>query len=100
MLTVMLSDRWLSLNHDTMEDLLIKANHQVWSEIERDNIIDAALQHFMQKHHKRQLDSTSSSDLGVPPKELKLGSLNETKEDSDSDTGSRPRCSDGEYEWS
>ena len=43
-LSAMLSDRRLSLRHDTMEDLLIiKANDRLWTANERDAIIDSAL---------------------------------------------------------
>ena len=40
-LTCMLSDKRLSLNHNTMENLLmIKINNKVWSESEKNGIID------------------------------------------------------------
>ena len=56
-LTSMLSDRRLSLNHNTMEDLLlIKANHHAWEELEREKILEDALRAFLMKRRKRVTD--------------------------------------------
>ena len=68
-LTAMLSDCRLSLNHSTMENLmLIKANHLAWSERDRDEIIDDALEHFLSsKRRVLQLDTTPFGALGVQP---------------------------------
>ena len=53
-LTAMLSDRRLSLSHQSMADLLlIRANHTVWSDNERQDIIEAALTSFTSKRRKR-----------------------------------------------
>ncbi|XP_077989284.1 zinc finger protein 862-like [Glandiceps talaboti] len=67
-LTAMLTDRRLSMNHETMEDLLvIKANHLVFTEMERSEIIESALDEFMQKRRKLQIDNAKFCELGVPP---------------------------------
>lgn len=87
-LTAMLSDRCLSLNHDTMEDLLlIRANHLIWSAAERDAFIETAVNSFLQTRRKmktdrgsglcvasavRDLDCDSSSTSGPPQKAAKL----------------------------
>ena len=47
-LTAMLLDRRLCLSHETMEDLLlIKTNDGVWTNSEREDIIETALQKFL-----------------------------------------------------
>ena len=66
-LTALLSDRRLSMTHDTMADLLlIRVNHQAWSENERDEIINDALKQYMQTRRKLKIDSGCSE----PPKKL------------------------------
>ena len=73
-LTCLLTDRRLSLNHNTMENLLlIKANHLAWSDTERSEIIEDALNKHMKTKRKLQIDSTAFNMLGVPvPKRQKL----------------------------
>ncbi|XP_038063160.1 zinc finger protein 862-like [Patiria miniata] len=91
MLTAMLSDRRLSLSHTTMEDLLvIKANHQVWSESERDDIIEASLKNFMSsKRRKRQVQNSTPNFATVEhghsmPKKMKCSNVaNSDTQDSD-----------------
>ena len=91
-LTSMLSDRRLSLNHNTMEDLLlIKANHLVWEEHERDDILEDALKLFMLKRRKLVPDD----GVEVGPKKIKLSEDNLqisdidscSSSDTDSDSG-------------
>ena len=49
-LTLLLSDRRLSLHHETMEDLmLIKCNNKNWGCQEREDIIERALEICMSK---------------------------------------------------
>ena len=80
-LTSMLSDRRLSLNHNTMEDLLlIKANHHSWEELERDEILEDALKVFMSKRRKRVTDD------GPGPKKIKLSEDNHFQQISDSES--------------
>ena len=65
-LTAMLSDRRLSLNHDTMANLLIlRAKHLVWTDVERENLIDSALHSFMQTRRKLKLASSDKTPLDV-----------------------------------
>jgi hypothetical protein len=59
MLTAMLSDRRLSLKHETMENLLmIKVNHLMWNDLERGEILEVALAKYMEKRRKIQIDAT------------------------------------------
>ena len=62
-LTHMLTDRRLSLKHKTMENLLlIKINDFVWSEGEKDEILEKALDTYMTgKRRKRVVDVPSNS---------------------------------------
>lgn len=56
-LTAMLTDRRLSLLHDTMADLLlIRANHSIWSEQERQDFISCALQKYLSTRRKSRLE--------------------------------------------
>ena len=57
LLTLLLSDRRLSMSHTTMEDLmLIKGNDKVWSTGERNEILFRAVQIYMEKQQKTRLD--------------------------------------------
>ena len=45
------------MSHGTMEDLLlIKGNNSLWSEKDRQDILETALDHYMTKHRKLQVD--------------------------------------------
>lgn len=53
-LTCMLSDRRLNLKHSTMEDLLmIKINNLVWNPTEREELMEASLENFMETRRKQ-----------------------------------------------
>lgn len=60
-LTSMLSDRRLSTGHTTMENLLlIKINDFSWSDQDREEIIDSALEKYLMKRRVRRLESNTS----------------------------------------
>jgi len=62
-LTAMLSDRRLSLNHQTMEDLLmIKINDSIWTDTQRNGIIDAAVQMYISKRRKQKIEQKTQCD--------------------------------------
>lgn len=103
-LTAMLSDRRLSMKHETMDELLmIRANHLVWSENEREQILDCALVNFMEKRRKLKLSTKpgeeppskrsrqisesddSSSEAESDSELLDSGSESDTDHDVDSD---------------
>lgn len=62
-LTSMLTDRRLSLSHQTMENLLIiKINDFVWTNEEKDELIEVALKNYMtSKRRKRKLETNIDS---------------------------------------
>ncbi|XP_050411066.1 uncharacterized protein LOC126825422 [Patella vulgata] len=62
-LTGMLSDRRLSLHHSSMEDLLlIKINNLVWTEKERNAILESAVKSYISsKRRKCELDPPAST---------------------------------------
>ena len=60
-LTNMLSDRCLKLKHKTIEDmLLIKANHKIWDEKEREAILDRTTEIYLQKRRRTKIDEPPS----------------------------------------
>ena len=55
-LTAMLSDRRLSLNHSTMEDLLLlKCNKSFFTQVTFEELIQSSVDVFLQKRRKRKL---------------------------------------------
>ena len=57
LLTNMLSDRRLSTSHETMNILLkLKLSDSLWNDIERDEIIDRALEIYLTKRRVTQID--------------------------------------------
>ena len=65
LLATLLNDRWLSIQHDTMEDcLLIAANSSNWSEQEKEEILNKAVEKYLQKKRKTKIvDATKRSVL-------------------------------------
>ena len=52
----MLSDRRLSTAHENMEDLMvIKANDKIWTEAERKEILNLAVEKYLEKRRKVRL---------------------------------------------
>ncbi len=52
----MISDRRLSTAHETMEDLMvIKANDKIWTEAERKEILNLAVEKYLEKRRKVHL---------------------------------------------
>jgi transcriptional antiterminator len=63
-LTAMLRDNRLSLKHRTMENLLIiKINDLVWNNEEREDILESALNHFLQKRRKIKLENVGTDHV-------------------------------------
>ena len=95
-LTAMMTDRRLSMNHDTMESLLvIKANDRIWSAKERDEIMADALKSYMSTRRKLKMETAIGSALGMlgggkrrrrEQAASEDGDGSESDSDSDSDT--------------
>ena len=61
-LTMMLSDQRLLLHHSVMEDIMIiKCNDHVWTTVERKEIIEAAVNKYLQKRRKTRLLDTNAT---------------------------------------
>ena len=97
-LTAMLTDRRLSMKHETMDELLlIRGNHLVWSEKEREEILDCALNNFMQKRRKLKLstnpdDHDDAEEISQPKKSRQES--DDLSSESDSDSGSESDYTD------
>ena len=85
-LTAMLSDRRLSMKPITMGNLLIiKVNHLTWPPEERDEIIERALEIYMQKKRRKlKLDVTPFNMIGVVQGKKKRISSSESENESSS----------------
>ena len=93
----MLSDRRRPADHDTMADLLlIRANHSTWSEREREELIDEALNNFLLTRWKLK---TEDNDYKPPTKLRVMATVNRDcfaeHDESDESAGAESRC--GEY---
>ncbi|XP_064597900.1 zinc finger protein 862-like [Liolophura sinensis] len=63
-LTRMLPDTRLSMNHDTMENLLlIKLNDLVFSQSEKSQVIERSLEKFMEKRRKSKVDCDTETEI-------------------------------------
>ena len=87
-LTLLLSDRRLSLREDTMDDLmLIKCNHLSFTESERQAVVELALTNYMQKRRKSQLEKDGCINLlHTKPRKRKRKQQSDNDSDSDSDS--------------
>ena len=66
-LTCMLTDRRLSMCHETMENLLvIKLNNLVWKDADRDSIIQMALNNYCQTRRKSKIDKSEFNNMFQP----------------------------------
>lgn len=88
-LTAMMSDRRLSMKHETMADLLlIRANHLVWSEKELEDILDCALINYMEKKRKMKLSVSdekvvqSNSESAPSPSKISRQDSNDSSDSS------------------
>ena len=89
-LTLLLSDRRLTMSHGTMEDLmLIRGNDKNWSAKERADLLCRAVEIYLEKRRKVRLDD------GQEPKKQRVEKTSETvveesssEEDSESDSDS------------
>ena len=58
-LTILLSDCRLTMKHSTMEDCLVVAgNSSVWSEREKDEILDGAVKEYLKKRRVKKFPNT------------------------------------------
>ena len=56
LLTLLLSDKRLSMSHNTMEDvILININVKLWSNVERDEIVKAAAERYLSKRRTKKV---------------------------------------------
>ena len=80
MLTALLSNRRIKLNHATIEMLMmIKINDKLWSDGERNDIIEKAADIYLSTKRKRKLDE-------IPCKRPRMESMIESDNDSDNDS--------------
>ncbi len=92
-LTAMLSDRRLSMCHETMSDLLlIRANHLTWTDRERDEIINNAVKNFMTT--RRKLKMNKSCEASQPPAKIAAISLPTLSSEPTIDTKDNSYCND------
>jgi len=85
-LSSMLTDRRLSLNHSTMEDLLLlKINHHSWVDSDRDEIITSALKKYTRKRRCTKLDNTPFNMLGIHHVKRKRQNSDSSSSSSSSD---------------
>ena len=93
MLTAMLSDRRLSLNHQTMEDLLvIKANHNAWTTKEMEDIMEESTDHFMSSKRRKLRMETGSNQRDTPEPPMRFRQdITDSEDDSNSDSGGSER---------
>ena len=68
-LSLILSDRRLSMNHDLMEHImLISGNKNNWNKAEKDQIIDRAVEIYLSKRRTKQLDDLEP--VGEPARKV------------------------------
>lgn len=82
-LTAMLSDRRLSMCHNTMADLLLlRANHLAWMENEREDLINDTVNTYMSSRRKLKLSDSNSygGAYSQPPAKVAAISSNFTEE--------------------
>jgi hypothetical protein len=71
-LTAMLNDRRLSLSHNTMENLLLlKVNHLVLNQEEREQILQKAVEKFLKPGQKRKL-KMDESECGSKSQRMRI----------------------------
>ena len=85
-LSLLLSDRRLSMNHDLMENLLmVKCNDRAWSTKEKSDILNRAVQMYLEKRRKRKLDARMSTEINeVNSNEVISSDESDSSLDSDS----------------
>lgn len=70
-LTTLLTDRRLTMSHSTMEDcMVISGNSSVWTEKEKEQILDGATKKYLQKRRKTKVSSPCASQEVVPDVDL------------------------------
>ena len=82
-LTTLLTDRRLSMSHETMEDcMLIAGNSSVWTECEKEEILEVAVEKYMRV--KRRI---TKIDAPAPKERVAMSSGSESEVESNSDSG-------------
>ena len=95
-LTGMMSDRRLSLKHETLEDLLmVKVNHGNWTEQEQNEILQRALDSYMSTRRKVQLEVDSEEAFLNKPNQ-NSSTDNEILDSDESDSDSDSICIDSD----
>ena len=70
-LTTLLSDRRLSMKHDTMEEvILIAGNDSLWSDSERAEILNAAVEKYMSKRRILRMEQDPGVAQPMEPMEV------------------------------
>ena len=83
-LTVLLSDRRLRMKHDTMEEsLLISGNNSLWTDKERDDILNSAVDSYMQKRRFVRMETTVPVQGVDQNQDTPDNSVSDTDSDSD-----------------
>ena len=81
-LTMMLSDQRLSTSQEVLEErMIISANDKNWSETERQEIIDVAIDAYMKKRRLKQ------TEVLEPPEKIQKVNC-DSRNDSDNSSGS------------
>ena len=90
-LSIILSDRRLSMNHDHMESImLISGNKNNWTKAEKDQIIDRAVDIYLSKRRTLQLDEFKP--VGEPP--VKVMVIDDSDRDSNHTASDKESSSD------
>ena len=83
-LTLLVSDHRLSMDHKTMENLLvIKSNDHVWSSTERKSILTRAVKLYLEK--RRKVSSNKKSKEDNTPEEINTSDSDNNDSDDDDD---------------
>ena len=82
-LTLLLSDRRLTMNHDTMEDsILIAGNSRFWTDMEREEILTKATEKYLMKRRRTKIASISQPG----PSDSAEAVTDDQNEDEDDDS--------------
>ena len=85
--TNILSDKRLSMSHDTLENsVIVSGNDSIWSEKEREEIIDRALEIYLSKRRITTLSCTADSVNQQPPDSDDDDEIDTNEDDEDLDS--------------
>ena len=98
LLTLLLTDKRLSMKHATMQSMLIiNINDKIWTETEREDIFSLAVDKYLQKRRSKQMSEPPQKTMKAASSIEAILSDSETDEattDEDTDTGSTDTSSD------